>query len=76
MHESSNEVAEVVDWETAVSILNSGEVVEIFQTHSLDVTLTLANGRRLQTVEPASDAIFTAVQECGDPCGKIMMATE
>lgn len=77
--ESSNESAEgaeVVDWETAVSILNSGDVVEIFQTHSLDVTLTLANGRRLQTVEPAIDDIFTAVQECGEPCGNIVLATE
>ena len=32
MHETDGEGAEVVDWETAVSILNSGEVVEIFFT--------------------------------------------
>ena len=76
MTESSHEEAEVVDWETAVSILNSGEVAQIFQTHSLDVTLTLADGRIIQTVEPAIDDIFTAVQACGEPCVKIIMATE
>ncbi|WP_420640770.1 META domain-containing protein [Candidatus Leptofilum sp.] len=67
---------EVVDWETAVSILNSGDVVEIFQTHSLDVTLTLVDGRLIKTVEPAIDDIFTAVSDCGEPCSHIIMATE
>ena len=66
----------MVDWETAVSLLNSGEVVEIFQTHSLDVTLTLVDGRTVQTVEPAIDDIFAAIEACGDPCSNIVMATE
>ncbi len=76
MHETSGEDAEIVDWETAVSILNSGEVVEIFQTHSLDVTLTLVDGRTVKTVEPAIDDIFTAIEDCGEPCSNILMATE
>lgn len=76
MHETGEEDAEVVDWETAVSLLNSGEVVEIFQTHSLDVTLTLADGHTVKTVEPAIDDIFTAVEDCGEPCSNILMATE
>ncbi|WP_420629039.1 META domain-containing protein [Candidatus Leptofilum sp.] len=76
MHQSGADDAEVVDWETAVAILNSGDVVEIFQTHSLDVTLTLADGRIIKTVEPTIDDIFTAVNDCGDPCSGIMMATE
>ncbi len=67
---------EVVEWETAVAILNSGDVVEIFQTHSLDVTLTLADGRVVKTVEPAIDDVFTAVSDCGEPCSDILMATE
>jgi heat shock protein HslJ len=75
-HETGTEGAEVVDWETAVSILNSGEVVEIFQTHSLDVTLTLADGRVIKTVEPAIDDIFTAVEDCGEPCSNVLLATE
>lgn len=76
MHETSAEGAEIVDWETAVSILNSGDVVEIFQTHSLDVTLTLADGRIIKTVEPAIDDIFHAIDDCGEPCSNILMATE
>jgi hypothetical protein len=76
MHETGNDDAEVVDWATAVSLLNSGEVVEIFQTHSLDVTLTLADGRVIKTVEPNIDDIFTAVEDCGEPCSDILMATE
>ena len=67
---------EIVDWETAVSILESGDVVEIFQTHSLDVTLTLVDGRVIKTVEPAIDDIFTAIDDCGEPCEGILMATE
>jgi hypothetical protein len=76
MPETSSGANEVVDWETAVSILNSGEVVEIFQTHSLDVTLTLQDGRIIKTVEPAIDDIFTAIQDCGNPCNDLLIATE
>ena len=70
------EVREEVAWEEAVMVLNSGEVAEVFQTHALDVELRLKNGRWLHTVEPTIDAIFTAVNECGEPCAEIMMATE
>ncbi len=76
MHETNAEGAEIVDWETAVSLLNSGEVVEIFQTHSLDVTLTLVDGRIVKTVEPAIDDIFSAIEDCSEPCSNILMATE
>ena len=76
MHETSEDDAEVVDWETAVAILNSGDVVEIFQTHSLDVRLTLQDGRIIKTVEPNIDDIFRAIEDCGEPCSDILMATE
>lgn len=69
-------VAEERTWEEAVEILNSGEVVAVLQTHSLDVTLELADGRRIHTVEPNIDDIFTAVEECGQPCEDIILATE
>lgn len=67
---------DVVEWETAVSLLNNGDVVEIFQTHSLDVTLTLQDGRIIKTVEPAIDDVFSAIDDCGEPCSSILMATE
>lgn len=67
---------ETIPWEAALDILNSGEVVEVFQTHSLDVTLVLADGSSVHTIEPGIDDIFTAVSDCGEPCANIMIATE
>lgn len=65
-----------VDWETAVEILNSGEVEMVVQAHSLDVTLTMKDGSEVHTVEPAIDAIFAEIEKCGDPCSQIALATE
>lgn len=65
-----------VDWETAVEILNSGDVEMVTQLHSLDVTLTMKDGSVIHTVEPTIDAIFAEIEQCGEPCSQIMMATE
>lgn len=65
-----------VDWETAITILNSGEVEQVFQLHNLTVTLMLKDGQEVKTVEPRIDAIFDEVQKCGAPCSDIMLATE
>lgn len=65
-----------VDWETAVEILNTGEVEMIIQAHSLDVTLTMKDGSEIQTVEPTIDAIFAEIEKCGKPCSQIARITE
>jgi hypothetical protein len=65
-----------VSWEEAIQILNSGEVVGIFQLHSLDVTLELEDGSMIHTVEPRIDDIFLEVERCGAPCQGIILATE
>ena len=65
-----------VDWETAVGILNSGDVEMAAQLHSLEVILTLKDGTEMRTVEPTIDAIFHKVDECGQPCSEIALATE
>lgn len=65
-----------VDWETAVEILNTGEVEMVAQLHSLDVILTLKDGTEIHTVEPTIDAIFQEVEKCGQPCSQILLATE
>jgi hypothetical protein len=65
-----------VEWETAVKILNSGDVEMVFQAHSLDVTLTMKNGSQIHTVEPQIDAIFAEIDQCGQPCSQIALATE
>ncbi|NIV35508.1 MAG: hypothetical protein GWN58_40470 [Anaerolineae bacterium] len=65
-----------VDWETAVEILNSGDVEMAAQLHNLTVTLTLKDGTVIRTVEPIIDAIFEEVEKCGRPCNGIGLATE
>ena len=65
-----------VDWETAVDILNTGEVEQIFQLHNLEVTFYMKDGQQIQTIEPNIDAIFQEVDNCGAPCSSIMLATE
>ena len=70
-----NGVAET-DWETAVAILNQGDVEVASQLHNLEVTLFLKDGRQIKTVEPGIDDIFQAVEECGNPCKEIALMTE
>ena len=65
-----------VDWETAVELLNTGEVEMIAQAHSLDVIFTMKDGSNIHTVEPQIDAIFDEIVKCGQPCSQIAMATE
>jgi hypothetical protein len=67
---------EQVDWETAVELLNSGDVEMVVQLHSLDVTLTMKDGSEIHTVEPTIDAIFAEIEKCGQPCSQIAIATE
>ena len=65
-----------VDWESAVEILNSGDVTMVVQSHSLDVALTMKDGSQIHTTEPTIDDIFTEIEKCGEPCSQIVLATE
>ncbi len=67
---------EEVDWETAVEILNTGDVEMVIQSHNLDVTLTMKDGSEIQTVEPTIDLIFVEIEKCGNPCSEILRVTE
>jgi len=67
---------EEVDWPTAVNLLRTGEVEQIFQLHNLTVTLYFKDGQQVKTVEPVIDAIFAEVESCGNPCSNILLATE
>ena len=67
---------ETISWDHAVELLRGGHVTAVFQAHSLDVTLNLENGARVQTVEPHIDAIFQEIEACGAPCADIAIATE
>ncbi len=67
---------DTISWDEAKSILLNGEVAEIVQLHSLEVKLTLKNGSMLSTTEPAIDDVFKVIDECGEKCADISVATE
>jgi hypothetical protein len=65
-----------VYWIQAVSMILNGEVTKVMQTHDLKVYLTLKDGRTLLAIEPQIDEVMKVIQSCGDPCSKILVATE
>lgn len=67
---------ETIAWEMAADLIRNGLVTAVSQTHALDVTLELKDGRYLNTVEPQIDDVFKVIEECGDTCRDIIMATE
>jgi hypothetical protein len=69
---SGNEVS----WDEARELILAGEVHQVTQLHSLEVTLELKDGRRLVTMEPEIDAVFDVVDACGEPCADMVLATE
>ena len=73
---SSTQWPDVVDWPTAIEILNSGQVTEVIQLLNLEVKLTLEEGIQIKTIEPVIDEIFIEIELCGDLCSDILLITE
>ncbi|HKJ28017.1 MAG TPA: hypothetical protein VJ965_10290 [Anaerolineales bacterium] len=67
---------DTIPWEDAMALLQTGEVEQVVQLHSLKVTLYLKDGQQVDTIEPGIDAIFDEIQQCGAPCSNIILATE
>jgi hypothetical protein len=65
-----------VAWSQVKDILFSGQVTQVGQTHDLNVTIKLKDGRTFKTVEPVIDDIIKLVQSCGDLCKDIKVATQ
>ena len=65
-----------LSWTEAETLILSGDVWQIAQTHDLEVTLYLGDGQMITTMEPYLDAVFQVVADCGDPCKEIVMMTE
>lgn len=63
-------------WQEAELIIMNGDVESVVQTHDLDVTLVLKDGRRLYTEEPEIDEVIKVIGLCGDLCANIRVATE
>jgi hypothetical protein len=60
----------------ARALILDGQVTQVTQLHSLKVILVLEDGRTVETFEPEIDDIFDAIEECGEECGDIIVATE
>lgn len=65
-----------VSWTEALKILNNGDVKLVSQSHNLEVSLVLNDGRTITTVEPNIDAIFNAIAECGEACSTVVLVAE
>jgi hypothetical protein len=70
------ESASEVPWPVAEEMILNGEVRQVTQLHSLEVTLYLWDGREVVTMEPKIDEVFRVIERCGEPCSDILMATE
>ena len=65
-----------IKWSQVESIVFSGQLDKVGQTHDLKVYITLKDGRTFSTVEPAIDDIIKLVKACGELCKDIKVATE
>lgn len=79
--ENSSEVVsyadgQIISWAEAEGLIKRCEVEKVFQSHSLDVSIELKNGMRVETIEPKIDEIFNIVSFSKSECGIIQMATE
>jgi hypothetical protein len=70
------EPSEEVSWEQARSLILEGQVAEVTQFHSMKVILKLKDGRVVSTFEPAIDEVLAVIEECGEMCSDIVIATE
>lgn len=67
---------DTIEWSMAQGFILAGEVDKVVQTHSLQVTLMLKDGRSMITTEPAIDVVLDVIDLCGDPCNSIEIVTE
>lgn len=65
-----------VAWEQVADLLATGEVEMVMQTHALAVSFRMSDGSQIGTTEPAIDDILRLVDECGEPCEGLVLATE
>jgi hypothetical protein len=69
-------IGETVSWDEAQALILSGQVQQVVQLHSLEVQLTLKDGRQVTTTEPNLDDVIRLIDQCGDNCRGIAVASE
>jgi len=63
-------------WEELRYVIESCQANQVFQAHSLEVTIELKDRSTLTAVEPKIDDVFDVVNRARDKCGNIIVATE
>jgi hypothetical protein len=65
-----------ISWDEARALITGCGVREVGQTHALSVTLTLRDGARRFTREPAIDDVVHVLNGTQGKCGPVTFATE
>lgn len=63
-------------WSDAESLILAGQATDIMQTHALEVTIRLKDGRTVAAMEPRIDYVLELLRRCGNPCATTGFATE
>ncbi len=67
---------ENMEWSKIPELLASGNVSEVRQLPTLEIIITLKDGRFVLTTAPAKDEIFTLLDQCGEKCNSIRRLSE
>jgi len=65
-----------IEWGEAEKIIKNGAVARVTQTHDGLVILQLKEGIVFTTKQPQVDDVLKVIEECGDKCSDILVATE
>jgi hypothetical protein len=65
-----------ISLQTTQEMISDGQVTSVSQSHSLQVSLALTDGRVLHTVEPQIDEVLRVVNQCGERCRGVVVVTE
>lgn len=63
-------------WADAEQLILKGEVTQIVQNQSLDLTLTLKSGGTVTSKAPAANSVQTAITTCGDLCKSVVVTNQ
>ena len=67
---------EEIAWSQVQALIESGEIAEVFQAYSLQITFTAKDGNLYFTVAPAKGEIFKLLDQCGEKCYEIRRKSE
>lgn len=63
-------------WSDAETLILAGQATDIMQTHALEVTIRLKDGRTVAASEPRIDYVLEVLRRCGSACANTGFATE